>query len=44
MNGAVAMGVDALLVSLPTAFLLLKLAGAAWLISFGLRQLQARAV
>lgn len=40
---AVAMGVGALLVSLPTAFLLLKLAGAAYLIYLGLRQLLAPA-
>ena len=36
---AVAMGVGALLISLPTAFLVLKLAGAAYLIYLGLRQL-----
>lgn len=36
---AVAMGVGALLISLPTAFLVLKLAGASYLIYLGLRQL-----
>lgn len=38
---AVAMGVGALLISLPTAFLVLKLAGAAYLIYLGVRQLMA---
>lgn len=39
---AVAMGVGALLVSLPAAFLALKLIGAGYLIYLGLRQLLAR--
>jgi homoserine/homoserine lactone efflux protein len=38
---AVAMGVGALLISLPTAFLVLKLTGAAYLVYLGLRQLLA---
>lgn len=39
---AVAMGIGALLVSLPSAFLALKLVGAGYLIYLGLRQLLAR--
>ncbi|WP_460415683.1 LysE family translocator [Pseudomonas sp. microsymbiont 2] len=39
---AVAMGVGALLISLPTAFLALKLAGAGYLIYLGVRQLLSR--
>ncbi|MDH0303422.1 MULTISPECIES: LysE family translocator [unclassified Pseudomonas] len=39
---AVAMGVGALLISLPTAFLALKLAGAGYLIYLGVRQLFLR--